>query len=394
MIRREASRYILAMSKVRPVLVISGPYQSGKTTLVRKLFPGHRYVSLSASAEARELARASPRDFLARCAAGFGGGIIIDEFRLAPELSGAIRAATAGNLRPGRFILVSSLRPQKSIVAPASTEKLASATLLPLTIGELVRSGVRLGRDGYIHGGFMPHVYCISGHTAGEHDAQRQNYRAGYLERCVSRLIVTGSHEALGRFMSMLAGRVGQAVNFGTYAEAVGVSTTTIMSWVTALETGFIIFRLPCYPGGLGERVMKTPKLYFTDVGLAAHLLGIKNDKDIQRHPQVGNLFENMVVAEALKNCRNRGKNAELYYFRSRSGLEIDLIVKIREDIIPIEIKCGASYCSTHGRNIEAFRKLSAKIREGYVVYNGSDRMKEKGAAEYVNYCRVGELMF
>ena len=378
----------MAVSRQRTTVIVTGPYHSGKTTLVRRLFPSHEYVSLSDDREARELARTRPQDFFRR----YAGDIVVDEFRLAPELSGVIRAASAGEARPGRFILLSSHRAPGSSIAPAPPDKLASVTLLPLTIGELTGSGIRLQRDGYIHRGFMPRVYGAAGGASGEQDAVWRSYYSLYLERCVMPIITTGCGDALKRFLALLAGRVGQAVNLSTYAAEVGVATSTLSSWVAALEANFVIFRLPCYGGGLGERIVRAPKLYFSDVGLAVHLLGIRNEAQLPRDPQVGNLFENMVVAEVLKSCRNRGKGGELYYFRNRGGLEIDLIVKNRADIVPIEIKCSAKFSSQYGKNIREFRKLSSNIGAGYIVYGGENRPGD-GGSRFVNYKRSCELI-
>jgi len=386
MVWREASRLIHAASQEYPVVAVSGPYQSGKTTLVRRIFPSHDYVSL-VDPGVREFARSRPLDFLRR----YPGGVIIDEYRLAPELSHAIRARAAGSRR-GRFILVTSHLAQKSAVAPAPFGMLGTVTLLPLSIGELSCAQVRFERDGYIYNGFMPRLYDARAFAGTDPPALRRDYLGGYVERYVRRLITTGCGDALGRFLKMLAGRVGQAVNMHTYAIEAGVAMPTLMSWVKALEAGFVVFRLPSFTGGLGERVMRAPKFYFTDVGLAAYLLGVDNPLHLQRDPQIGNLFENMVVAEVLKGCRNKGGGAQLYYFRSRGGLEIDLVVKNRNSIIPIEIKCGDRYSASYAGKIRQFKKLSGRISDGYVVYCGEERAEE-GETTYVNYRIAGDLL-
>ena len=387
-IRREASRIILNLARRRTVITIIGPRGSGKTTLARMLFPRHRYVSLE-DPDVLEFARKRPGDFFRH----YEGDIVIDEFRLAPELAGPMRAVMLSEKCPGRYILITSYRQMKRPenaprVKPPPQGYAAMVYLLPLSIRELVQLNVSFDRDESICRGFMPGVF------APDADQKRvyRSYCIDYLKRSVRQSAELGDMSGFGRFMKFLAGRVGQIMNHRSFAEEAGVPVNTIYTWISALEASFIIFRLPNYFDGFGRRLVNTPKFYFTDVGLAASLLGLDTPRRVFRDPQVGNLFENMVIADALKGRYNRGRGANLYYFRSRNGLEIDLILSGMPGAFPVEIKAGASFDASFARNIEMFRRLSKRIRSGCVVYSGDERAKE-GAVPYINFKDFGLVM-
>ncbi len=377
MIRREITDHILNMAEEYPAVTVIGPRQSGKTTLAKALFPNHEYVNLE-EPDTREFARKYPRDFFKN----HSGSLIIDEVQRVPELLSYIQVMTDEADTKGQFILTGSHQPQiKANIAQSLAGRTALITLLPLTIAELSGAGITLERDEYIYRGFMPRIYSESVTPKYLY----QNYYATYVERDVRQLINVANQSSFERFIKLLAGRIGQLMNLNSLACDVGVSQPTLNSWISILEASFIVFRLPCYFANFGKRVIKTPKLYFTDVGLAASLLEIESPNQVFRDPLVGGLFENMIVADALKTMYNRGKNSGVYYFRSQNGLEVDLILSKGRELIPIEIKSGATFDTSFAKNIKLFRKLSDGATGGYVVYGGDKSVKIEDT-EFVNF--------
>jgi len=384
MIKREISDHILNMAKEYPVVTVTGPRQSGKTTAAKALFPDHEYVNLE-EPDTREFAQKYPRDFFKK----YSGNLIIDEVQRVPELLSYVQVTVDNANIKGQFILIGSHQPQiKASIAQSLAGRTALITLLPLTIAELSGAGITLERDDYIYRGFMPRIYNESVTPKYLY----QNYYATYVERDVRQLINVADQNSFERFIKLLAGRIGQLMNLNSLACDVGVSQPTLNSWISVLEASFIVFRLPCYFSNFGKRVMKTPKLYFTDVGLAASLLEIESSNQVFRDPLVGGLFENMIVADILKTMYNRGKNSGIYYFRSQSGLEVDLILSKGRELIPIEIKSGATFDTSFSKNIKLFRKLSDGITGGYVVYGGDKNVKIEDT-EFVNFRDISSII-
>jgi predicted AAA+ superfamily ATPase len=385
MIEREISAHILSMAGEYPVVTVTGPRQSGKTTLVKALFPDHSYVNLE-EPDTREFARKYPRDFFK----SYSGRLIIDEVQRVPELLSYIQVMADDANVKGQFILTGSHQPQmKAAIAQSLAGRTALISLLPLTIAELSGAGITLDRDEYIYNGFMPRIY----NEPVTPKYLYQNYYATYVERDVRQLINIAAQNSFERFIKLLAGRLGQLVNLNSLACDVGVSQPALSSWISILEASFIVFRLPCYFANFGKRVIKTPKLYFTDVGLAASLLGIESPNQVFRDPLAGGLFENMIIADVLKTIYNSGKNSGLYYFRSQSGLEIDLVLSKGRELVPIEIKSGATFDTSFSKNIKLFRKLSDNIAGGYVVYGGNKSVKIEDTG-FVNFRTFSSEIF
>jgi predicted AAA+ superfamily ATPase len=354
------------MAKEYPTLTILGPRQSGKTTLAKMLFPNHRYINLE-EPDNREFAQKYPRDFFKN----YPGDLILDEIQRVPDLLSYIQVIADDNNKKGQFVLTGSNQPQiKANIAQSLAGRTADITLLPFSIKELSSAGITLERDEYIYRGFMPRIY--SENATPKH--LYQNYYATYVERDVRQLINVSNKISFERFIKLLAGRVGQIVNLNSLAGDVGVSQTTLTSWLSVLEASFIVFRLQCYFNNFGKRIVKAPKLYFTDVGLAANLLGIETTEQVFRDPLAGSLFENMIVADAFKSMHKQGRSPGLYYFRNQNGLEIDLILNKGRNLIPIEIKSSVSFDPSFSKNISLFKKLSDNINEGFVVYGGDKR--------------------
>jgi predicted AAA+ superfamily ATPase len=329
-------------------------------------------------------ARFDPQGFLERRA----GDLIIDEYRRVPELMGSLRAAALNMKKPGQLVLLTSHLPFKMGFAQPFAKHPAMQIIMPFTISELHKADFRCGRDGYIYRGFMPRAY------RGRETDPAPVYR-GYGDLCaeqnVRHLAEVDDPAAFRRFLTLLAGRIGQIINPSALANDARVPQATLVKWMHALEASFVIFRLPSYFDGFGNRMTKIPKLYFTDVGMATHLMGIESAGQVFRDPMVGNLFENMVVAEVLKHRYNMGQNADLYYYRSQSNLEIDLIMDKRHCIIPIEIKSAAQFDASFAENIKRFRKLSSHIKNGYIIYGG-ETMQRNRMPEFINFKEAGRL--
>jgi len=393
MIRREASCLISTMAKSRQLLIIAGPRHAGKSALAKQLLPDHTYIDLESPA-AMWFARNRPVEFFERCR----GDLIIDEFHLAPELFKHIRGAAVKR----RIVLITSRKPSRRVPPPATSryatvdavddDDVGIITLLPPSIKELRANQVSLERDEYIHRGFIPDVYEKE---VDPHEAQL-NYLTVLLQRDIAPLVRVEKREAFKRFFRLLAERVGLALNLSTFAETVGAPSELVKRWIYVLETHFVIFRVPVCAGRFRiqaeAKTIKAPKFYFTDVGLAAYLLKIKTPEQVHRHHAVGNLFENLVVAEALKAACNQGQEANMSYYRNREGFEVDLLLSKGRSIVPIEIKSSPTFNAAFADNIRRFHTFAENILDGYVVYSGagSDRVKD---TKYVNFREVGEIV-
>ena len=260
--------------------------------------------------------------------------------------------------------------------------------LLPLSIEELKDAGINLDRDEYIFKGFMPQLY------EENIDITRfyRNYYMTYVERDARQLVNIRNFSAFETFIKLLAGRVGQLVNLQSLSNDVGVSSTTISEWLSILEASYIIFRLPPYFENFGKRQTKSAKIYFTEVGLAAYLLELENPGMVARDPLMGNLFENMVIVEALKARYNVGKDANLYFFRDSHGMEIDLLQSSGRKLYPFEIKAARTYSSDFAKNIKKFSQINDKTADGCVIYSGEQEQKVEDI-ELINFVNTGKII-
>jgi predicted AAA+ superfamily ATPase len=381
MIRREASRLISAMAARYSLLTIAGPRCAGKSALARRLLPNHLYLDLE-SPDIMAYAKNSPGDFFWR----YAGDIIINEFCRVPELFGHI----SGAAEKRQVVLLTSRRPSPRVRLGVTGGTAGTVTVLPPTIKDLCACNISLERDEYIHRGFMPCAYRENVDPRKAH----LSYLAALLQRDIAPLVRTAEHRtAFTRFFRLLAERVGLALNIGTFASTVGVSQKLLALWMRALEAHFVLFRLPVYPDCFSRaESINAPKFYFTDVGLAAYLLKIQEPGQVIRHPAVGNLFENLVVAEALKAACNQGREANMFYYRNRDGFEIDLVLPSGGDIVPVEIKSSAAFNASFADNIRRFRSFAENIQDGYVVYSGAGNNRVKGV-RYVNFREIADIV-
>jgi predicted AAA+ superfamily ATPase len=350
MINRFLHSYLIRDASFYPILALTGPRQSGKTTLVKAAFPEHAYVSLEDS-EARSFARDDPKGFLAR----YPGPVILDEAQRAPSLFSGLQIAVDRDPTPGRFILTGS---QNFLLMSGVSQSLAGRVgvlhLLPFSLAELdgrpqaepadphalfSASGPHADLWDVIRTGFYPRI----------HDRKippeiwLTDYIQTYIERDVRSLVNIGDLDRFERFLGLTAGRLGQLVNAASLASDAGVSVDTARRWLSVLQTSFILFTLPPHHRNFGKRLIKSPKLYFFDTGLACRLLRIGSREQLESHPLRGLLFENFVVAEVAKAYYHHRRTPPLYFWRDRTGHEVDLIVEEGADPTPIEIKSGAT---------------------------------------------------
>jgi predicted AAA+ superfamily ATPase len=374
MIERTLHRHLQALARRYPVLTITGPRQSGKTTLSRMAFPDKAYVSLENPAQ-REFASDDPLGFLAR----YSGGAIFDEVQRVPQLASYLQGLVDEDPSPGRFLLTGS---QNLAVMQTVSQSLAGRTalveLLPLDLAEVRRFPepptnlfTTLWTGGY------PRIHD-QGLPAGEWLA---DYAATYVERDVRQLIQLGDLLLFQTFLRLCAGRTGQLLNLSSLAADCGVSPPTARSWLSVLEASYIAFRLPPLHTNLSKRLIKTPKLYFYDSGLAASLLGLEEPRQLATHPLRGPLFETWVVAEVLKQHRHRGRRPRLFFYQERGRLEIDLVIERGAELAVVEIKAGQTPQSKYFSAFDRLaQRLSAKgesapwhLGERVVVYGGDE---------------------
>ena len=378
MIQRTIQAQLQKLAKMYPVVTITGPRQSGKTTLAQMTFPDYRYVSLE-NFDVRQMAEADPKGFLK----SYASPVIFDEIQRVPALLSYIQTIVDENKTCGQYILTGSHQP---MLGEGVSQSLAGRTgilrLLPLSIAELDAAGITMERDQYIVQGFMPRLYD----SALDAKNLYRDYFSTYVEKDVRMMLNVKNLGAFETFVKLLAGRVGQLVNLSSLAGDVGVSVPTLKEWLSVLEASFIVCQLPCYYENFGKRLVKSKKLYFSEVGLAAWLLGIETPEQAARDPLFGGLFENMVVMEAMKARLNAGELPNLYFLRDSQGLEADLVYqKNNNELIPVEIKSGMTWNRDFCKNLLKLRKLSDKFAPGYVIYAG-DLTPEIDGVRFLNF--------
>ena len=364
MILRQIARELAATANEFPVVTIIGPRQAGKTTLARMQFPNHAYANLEAP-DIRLLATSDPHAFFSQ----FPPPVIIDEIQRVPELLSTIQVLADSNPQRGQYILTGShqLRLQEA-VAQSLAGRTALLRLLPLSISELKATGITHTRDEFIYQGFMPRLYNEKINPTRLY----RNYCQTYIERDIRQMINLRRLTNFENFTRLLAGRVGQILNLSSLSNDIGVSSTTLKEWLSVLEASHTIFRLNPYFENFGKRIIKSPKIYFTDVGLASYLLGIESPALATRDPLIGNLFENMVVIEALKARLNAGKEPELYFYRDNKGNEVDLLFRQNRQLIPIEIKSAMTFNPEFAKGIAQFQKIASSAQKGHIIYAGN----------------------
>ncbi len=372
MIKREIEDCARLIWEQYPVLTITGPRQSGKTTLAKSIFADCDYINLEAP-DIREEVRADARGFMAR----HRSPVVFDEIQNVPELVSYIQEAVDSDGRNSRYVLTGSHQPA---LQAAVSQSLAGRTglieLLPLSIAELEKGGFSVNRDILLYKGFMPRLYS----SRIEPTRLYADYFKTYVERDVRQLANLRNLKQFESFVRILSGRIGQLLNIDSLSSDAGVSATTAREWLSLLEASYVIHLLRPYHRNFGKRFIKAPKLYFTETGLAAYLLGIRSPDQISTHPLVGNLFENMVVMDMLKSRLNRGLDADMYFIRTSHGVEADLAVENNGKLDLYEIKSGSTFYDEIANNLRMLKRLlPSEIGNLTVIYAGREASASGG---------------
>jgi predicted AAA+ superfamily ATPase len=372
------------MATKMPVISITGPRQSGKTTIAKMCFPHYDYVNLE-NPDTLEDAKSDPRLFLSR----HKNGLIIDEAQVFPALFSYIQTISDEQNKTGEFILTGS---QNFLLSEKISQSLAGRVfithLLPFSFSELQNAGHQSNNfSDFIFKGFYPRIYDKNIEPAMFYPS----YIQAYTERDIRQIVNVSNLFLFQKFMRLAAGRIGQILNYTNIATELGVDLKTVKSWFSILETSFIIFFLQPHYRNFSKRLLKTPKLYFYDTGLVCSLLGIKKQEETYLHWAKGALFENMIIADLMKNYYNRTETPPLYYWRDNTGNEIDCLIEESNLIKSIEIKSSTTINSDFFKGLNFYKSLNENSKQ-YLIYGGSDTMQRK-EAQVVAWNNTREMM-
>ncbi len=370
-----------------PVVTVTGPRQSGKTTLVRAAFPTHGYVSLEDPVQ-REFAETDPRGFLDQ----FDGPATIDEAQRVPDLFSYVQMLVDETGQAGQFILTGS---QNFLLLDRVSQSLAGRCailhLLPFSRPELWREemgDLKASSAAPSHRVAQADLFetLFAGGYPRIHDQDLDpqdwlaNYYQTYIERDVRDVVNVGNLDLFRRFVGLCAGRVGQLLDLTSLGNDCGVTHSTARRWLGVLEASFIVKRLQPHHRNFSKRLIKSPKLYFLDTGLLCYLLRIRTSEDLRLHANRGGIFESWVISEAIKNFLNRGREPDVYFWRDSTGNEVDLLIEEGSSLIPVEIKSGQTFSPSFLEGLKFWRSLSGdEHTRAQVVYGGDDGFDRQG---------------
>lgn len=381
MVKRLLENKLRIVSKKYPVVLLTGPRQSGKTTLCRSLFGSKPYISFE-DPDNREFADQDPRGLLDR----YPDGAVFDEIQRCPKLLSYLQGIVDKKQKNGMYILTGS---QNILLLKSVQQSLAGRIailkLLPFSADETRLIRKNSSPESLIYTGGFPRIYDKKLNPT---EAMR-NYVESYLERDVRQILNVKNLSSFQKFLKLCAGRIGQTLNLSNIGNDLGISHTTAREWMSILEASYIVYLLPAYYRNFNKRLIKSPKLYFTDTGLACCLLGIEEPKQVSRDPLLGGLFENFVITEFLKCYWNDGRPAPLYFFRDNIGNEVDLLVENARKVFGIEIKAGHTIGSDWFKGLDYLHGVMGKELIGRgIVYGG----KENIIREKTTICSYGNV--
>jgi len=390
MINRHLSEILTSIVKKMSVITLTGPRQSGKTTLVKQCFSDFTYINLEET-DKKEIALTDPRLFFEI----YKGNLIIDEAQNVPDIFSWVQVIVDSGKGDRKFVLTGS---QNFLLLERISQSLAGRTailnLFPFSMEELKNTPFELKNyNDYIFKGFYPRLYDQDLNPVRWLD----DYLVSYIERDVRTILNIGDLIQFQRFVRICAGRIGQLVNFSQIGNDLGISYHTVQKWISVLEASFIVFRLQPWFSNYNKRIIKTSKLYFYDTGLASNLLGIKSSDELNIHFMRGALFENLIISELAKAFYNAGQRPSLYFWRDNSGNEIDCLIESGQKLIPIEIKSGTTITGDWLKGIRFFQKLSGNTNpeNSFLIYGGLENQIRtdcivvgwQDAVEYIKKC-------
>lgn len=373
MIKRAAEYKLKMLAKGFPVIALIGPHQSGKTTLARKTFADKPYVLLE-DPDTLAFAQQDTRGFLYQ----FPDGAIIDEAQKAPQIFSYLLGIVDARNVPGMFILTGSqnfLLTEK--ISQSLSGRIALLRLLPFSFSELSDAGIAYDDyEQYLLKGMYPRLYDMNITPADFY----AGYVQTYLERDVRNLKNIHNLSAFHTFLKMCTYRNGQLINLSALANDCGITHNTANAWLSILEASFIVFLLRPHHKNFNKRLIKMPKLYFTDSGLASYLADIRDHRQLMNHPLKGGLFEGFIISELLKKRFNEGGENNLYFWRDKVGHEIDCLIDKGEDIEAVEIKSGLTVTEDYFKNMAYWKAISKnRYKKTFIVYGGQQEQKRQG---------------
>lgn len=383
MIKRRLEKKLLQWAGQYPVVTVTGPRQSGKTTLCRAVFPDKPYVSLE-DLDSRDHARSDPRGFLNE----LPEGAVLDEIQYAPGLLSYIQTLVDEKQRAGMFILTGSRQfEMMEPVAQSLAGRTAVARLFPFSYGELYGQKTPRSVNEMLYAGFYPRI-----HDQALNPTEALSfYVSTYVERDVRQILAVSDLDRFEIFLQLCAGRTGQLLNMHSLGGECGVTHNTIKSWLSVLQASGIIKLLRPWHANIGKRLVKSPKLYFLDTGLACYLLGIQKPEHLKGHPLRGELFETFVISEAFKQQAHAGLSGRLWFYRDSNGNEVDLLAENGAELSAWEVKSAMTVSSDFFKGLNVLQKSTAALRSKGLVYCGDKRMK-RNETEIVPWNQVDEM--